>query len=382
MKQLADTAPLSTERKKRAGRLLVSAQRFSAIKTVDQTDFAPEPTDYDSTQTYKDAIGEYFNYHIDYYPLFSYPANPLSPGKWVYFADINDEITEQKFKRDQDIRAFITAFRYSIRNNRRGIIFLKRCIQAAAVVSIFALAAAIAFQGRPMPLSVPTIALMALTGLAVIGGGFYQNVRESQLQSVIDASGKTLANALQERVNNLTKNFIEFLADIDREEANQDMTDPEWTNRSAWWMILSMWMPKRIEYIEKFLQSEMQRLRIFMLRSALVGYAAGYGVLIGIAALSALALWFVPAGGAFKFAVWLSALVLSAGFTWFSLRSSLKLSDIASALGREPLGKSSRFADIDLHEKLGEQIRRDKEKLRQHLLAGGYAENRPNHRHA
>jgi hypothetical protein len=377
MSKLAIATPLSSERKKRARAMLMSAQRFSTIKTVDETDFAPEPTDYEATQAYKDAIGEYFNYHIDYYPLFANPGNPLSPSDWVYFADINDEITEQKFKRDQDIRAFITAFRFAIINNRRGIIFLKRIIQAIVVAAVFGLALALVQQGAPWPPKALAMVLIAVALFALFGGGFYQNIRGSQLQSVIDASGKTLANALQEHVNKLTKNFIEFLADIDREEASEDMTDPEWTNRSAWWMILSMWVPKRIEYIEKFLQSEMQRLRIFMLRSALVGYAAGFAVLFGFSLAAAVALCFMPSGWALKLAVWLLAFMISVAFSLYSLHSSMKLTDISAALGKEPLGKSSRFADIDLHEKLGEQIRRDKEKLRQHLLAGGYAQNRP-----
>jgi hypothetical protein len=369
--------PLSAERKKRARSLLVRSQRFSTIKTVDETDFAPEPTEYEASQVYKTSIGEYFNYHIDYYPLFAHPGNPASPSDWVYFADINDEITEQKFKRDQDIRAFITAFRFAIVNNRRGIIFLKRIIQAIVVAAIFALALAMAWQGELWPPKMLTVWLVLVALFAMFGGGFYQYVRGSQLQSVIDANGKTLANALQEHVNKLTKNFIEFLADIDREEASNDMTDPQWTNRSAWWMILSMWVPKRIEYVEKFLQSEMQRLRIFMLRSALAGYVAGFAVLFGFALAAAVALWLMPGALSWKLAMWLSAFVVSLVFTWFSLSSSVKLADISAALGKEPLGKSSRFADIDLHEKLGEQIRRDKEKLRQHLLAGGYAENRP-----
>lgn len=381
MRYLSIVAPLSNERKQRAKRLLVRAQGFSAIKTDDDADVAPEPTDFDATQSYRGAISEYFNYHVDYYPLFAHPGNPLTPGKWVYFADINDEITEQKFKRDQDIRAFITAFRFAIVNNRTGIIFLKRVIQALAILTIFAVAFALAMQGKAAMFGMPVVVTLVLAGFAVIGGGIYQNMRDSQLQSVIGASGKTLANALQERVNNLTKNFIEFLADIDREEASEDMTDPQWTNRSAWWMILSMWVPKRIEYIEKFLQSEMQRLRIFMLRSALVGYASGYAVLLVLSFAAAAALWFMPGAFAWKLTLWLAAVFLSFLFTLFSLRSSLRLTDISEALGKEPLGKSSRFADIDLHEKLGEQIRRDKEKLRQHLLAGGYAENRPT-RHA
>jgi uncharacterized membrane protein required for colicin V production len=383
MKRSADIAPLSTERKKRAEGLLTRAQSFSALRADDDADIGQEPSGFDETRTFEPFIDKYFNYHIDYYPRFDRPGSPLDPLDWTYFADINDEITEQKFERDQDIRAFITAFRFTIERNRLGIIALKRVIQTVVVLVIFAAAISFAWQSNlPYGHSV-MLGLAAAALFAAVAGGFYQNIRGSQLQSVVDANGKTLANAIQERVNNLNKNFTEFLADIDREEASEDMTDPEWTRRSAWWMQLSMWVPKRIEYIEKFLQSEMQRVRVFMLRSTLTGYASAVGVLSSIALVAGVLLWLDPLHAstpALSWSAWAGGCLAAVLFTLYSLRSSMKLTDISAALGREPLGKSSRFADIDLHKKLSEQVRRDKEKLRQHLLAGGYAQNRPTRR--
>ena len=384
MKNVIDIAPLSTVRKTRAEKLLTRAQRFSALGADDDADIGQESTGFDTTQAFELSIDGYFNYHIDYYPRFDRPGNPLDPLNWTYFADINDEITERKFPRDQDIRAFITAFRYTVEKNRHGIILLKRIVQAIAITAIFAAAISFAWQSDQQHLSSWTMGLGVAALIAIVAGAFYQNIRDSQLQSILDANGKTLANAIQERVNNLNKNFIDFLAGIDREEASEDMTDPGWTKRSAWWMQLSMWVPKRIEYIEKFLQSEMQRVRIFMLRSTLTGYSSAFAVLVSISLTAGLLLWLDPlhtAAPSVRWGAWAVGCLVSVLFTLYSLRSSMKLTDISAALGREPLGKSSRFADIDLHKKLSEQVRRDKEKLRQHLLAGGYAENRPT-RHA
>ena len=57
-------------------------------------------------------------------------------------------------------------------------------------------------------------------------------------------------------------------------------------------------------------------------------------------------------------------------------RQDVSIAGLLRDHGKEPLGHQSRFADIDLHNKLAGQIRRDKEGLRQAQLRGGYGERR------
>jgi hypothetical protein len=251
------------------------------------------------------------------------------------------------------------------------------------------------------------------------------------LRQVTLTCGTRLTKKIQLRVGNLNQAFQFYMRQIDAEERVRDISDAEWTHRSAWWMKLSMWVPKRVEYIEKFLQTEMQRTRIFMLWSGTVGrliamaivligavlalsfVATRSGVAFGamlnpsvwlpVLATASVSMWagwrvlrsdnyFVAALAAslaalFAVFVWATGMALnptSPDLFWLaigalvsvvvaraSIESSVSLSDIATALTKEPLGLNSRFADIRLHDELGEQIRKDKETIRQERLRGG-----------
>jgi len=378
--------PLSDARKARALSMLQrSAQGFYSLKTDGVIDGEEPSTQFAATRIFEKPLDDYFRFRIDYYPLFNAP----SPGdfrKLVYFVDINDEIVESKFPLDRDIRSIITAFRLAFEKNRWSIIGFKRGLQMIALA--FWLAAPAAFlagqtQGMFAGVSAP---LWMLAALALAGGfgaqafvNWLQSVRDTQLKTEIISNGRTLATEIQARVNNLVKNFTEFLANIDREEAYEEMTDAEWTHRSAWWAKLTMWNPKRIEYIEKFVQSEMQRMRIFSIWSGRGGSAIAWliwgGAIALAAAFTVAALAMTGGAGAVALESWLllgAGAIMSIYATRSSLKTSITLADVTEAIGREPMGRTSRFADIELHNKVGEQIRRDKEKLRQAKLSGGY----------
>jgi hypothetical protein len=379
MTTFPDITPRSAERKKRALRHLGRAQTFATLDIAQDDPAEAEPIELDATKVFETDINNYYRFPIDYTPYFDRRWNLLSPSKWLYFIDINDEVIEKKFPRDQDMRSIITAFRYSIIRNRRHIIALKRATQALGLAALLLPALALAYvpslSGNTMVMA--GMALAALLTAVLLGA--YQYMRDSQLKSVLERNGRTLASKIQDRANGLNRHFLEFFARIDREELNEDMADPEWTHRSAWWMKLCMWYPRRIESIEMFLQSEMQRTRIYMLRSAWIGYGSAFLLVLTIplAALLAISLKMPVAGGSAPvWMLWLAGTVAGGLLTLYSIRTSIGLKDIAEAIGKEPLGHQSRFADIDLHNKLAGQIRRDKEGLRQAQLRGGYGENR------
>jgi hypothetical protein len=393
--------PRSAERIRMARELLEdgrAGQGFWRFKPGTENTIKPVPDDYEQTLAFEPDISRYFGYRIDYYPFFDeFNRIPLrrttDPRRWTYFVDINDEIVEEKFQTDQDIRAFITGFRISVELNRWRIIWLKRFIQLLNVILCFAPAVLVAFWPflvqSGLPLRNPSLFVVGVIGglyaLALFGftslALWFQRVREGQLSVVIGNNGKTLASALQRRANNLSRNFVAYLARIDAEEATKRMSDSSWTDRAAWWMKLCLWSPKRIEYIEKFLQSEMQRIRVFMLRSAWQGYAIAYGVLIGSALVAALLVlaevgieWLLRGpklGELAPLGLYLVGLGFAGWFTNRSLLTSVTLRDISEPLGEEPMGEEARFSDAEFDTKLAEQIRKDKEKIRQAFLRGG-----------
>jgi hypothetical protein len=369
------TTSRSAARKAQALQHLGSDETFTTLKIPDTSDSGDDDLDYAASRAFESEINDYYTQHIDYTPWFDRKVSLWRPASWHYYIDIVDERTEERFPSDADIRAAITAFRYSIVRNRRHIIALKRRVQAFGIFVLM------------VPALLAAWSVFDLTQLAIAGGasllialllGGYQYMRDSQLKSILESNGRILANKVQERASTLNRHFTQVLARIDREETTDNMADPEWTRRSAWWMKLSVWFPRRIEGIELFLQSEMQRTRIFMLRSAWAGYAIAYAILIPLLAGSALGVGLAPlhAGVPLGWLLWSAGAVLAFLFTLYSTRTSINLRDIADALGKEPLGRHSRFADLGLHDKLAAQVRGDKERYRQDKLRGGYAENR------
>ena len=393
--------PRSAERMRMAAALLEDgrqAQGFWRFRPGVENEIRPVSDDYDHTLAFRDDLDHYFDYRIDYYPFFNeFNGLPISQTsdlqKWHYFVDINDETTEQKFQPDQDIRSFISGFRLTIERNRWRIIWLKRRIQAFNVIGSFLPAAFVAGlpllgqAGAPVKEVIPIVwgVVVVAYALALFGATsfllWFQGVREGQLSTVIGNNGKTLASALQRRANNLGRNFVGYLAKIDAEETTKTMSNSAWTDRSAWWMRLCLWNPKRIEYIEKFLQSEMQRIRIFMLRTSWQGYGLAYGILLAVAlaaaafvaletwvewAMKGPTLWALGSLG-----LYLVGVVFGVWFTNRSLITSITLGDISVPLGAEPMGEEARFSDLDFDNKLAEQIRKDKEKIRQAFLRGG-----------
>ena len=376
---LSTIAPLSAARKKLALGYLGQSQTFSALRTHDAAETHAEPIDYEATHRFETDINNYYGFHIDYTPYFDRHWNLFRPTDWLYYIDINDEVIEKKFPLDQDIRGVITAFRYSIVRNRRRIIALKRLVQTIGTIALLLPAVVLALHPAYGSNLMALGAMIAVALVIAIGAGVYQHLRDSQLRSVLESNGRTLANQIQTRASDLNRHFLEFFARIDREGSNDNLADPEWTHRSAWWMKLCMWYPRRIEGIETFLQSEMQRTRIFMLRSEWMGYGSALMVLIGLPLFAAAIIAVVQPSAQGVSLPWLFFAGGGAGailFTLYSVRTSMGLTDIAEAVGPDPLGHGSRFADMDLHNKLAGQIRRDKELLRQSNLRGGYGTNR------
>lgn len=377
---LATLAPKSAERKIRARQYLARSQIFTALKIPEENEPKSEPIDYEATRSFEPDINSYYGAHVDYTPYFDRRWNLLRPLQWLYYIDVNDEVMEQKFPRDQDMRAIVTAFRYSIMRNRRRIIALKRTIQAFGIAALLVPSVLLAFAPSLAADAVAAAAIGVVALVVTLIAGGYQYMRDSQLSSVMESNGRTLASEIQERANDLNRHFQEFFARIDREETNDDMANPAWTLRSAWWMKLCMWYPRRIEAIETFLQSEMQRTRIFMLRSAWAGYAIAGLLFVSLPLLALAAIVAAPHPvPALAWIFWIGGSVAAALLTLYSLRTSIHLRDITEALGHEPLGRNSRFADVAIHNRLAEQIRRDKERIRQFNLRGGYGETRKPH---
>src|SRR5580704_14812341 len=100
MVTFSEIAPKSAERKTRALRHLGRAQTFSTLEIADDDPAEAEPLEIEATRVFETDINNYYHFPIDYTPYFDRRWNLLSPSKWLYFIDINDEVIEKKFPRD------------------------------------------------------------------------------------------------------------------------------------------------------------------------------------------------------------------------------------------------------------------------------------------
>ncbi|MFN0204254.1 MAG: hypothetical protein ACKVTZ_22240, partial [Bacteroidia bacterium] len=79
-------------------------------------------------------------------------------------------------------------------------------------------------------------------GLAIVVYLLQTQFLDLTLRQVTLTCGTRLTKKIQLRVGNLNQAFQFYMRQIDAEERVRDISDAEWTHRSAWWMKLSMWV--------------------------------------------------------------------------------------------------------------------------------------------
>ncbi len=358
---------------------------FSADSSVNLRE---EPTGYEQTQHLKKEIDDYFGFRLDYFPFFEQHAPSIWPWNWYFFSDINDDMIERKFPRDADVRTFITAYRMAVQKNQWRNIRKKRTLQL--FVTFLALLPALALGVW----SDVTFGFLGSTGiegdgqtLLLLGGitlifimisywiaKFFLSNTTTLLNATFESSARDLSSKVQNRMNMLAKNQKTFQNHVlSAQTDTDDIENVEWTFRAKWWMQLSMWTPKRIEYIEKFLQSEMQRLRMYRRLTNFIGNLSAFTLWGGCIALAVGTI--MNQGAPLTNLDILVPLALggiaSLRFTMSSIGDKYSITNarISESIGDE---EWQRFSDIGFHEELGEIVRRDKEAIRQATLKGGY----------
>jgi hypothetical protein len=377
--------PLSSKRWRKAKSFLRRSQQSNYWKYRDDADIEREPEDlemFKDRHKYDPELHKYFNFRIDYYPGFE--NEDLVDGIW--FADINDEMIEAKFPRDMDVRAFISAYHISVRRNQWLSIFRKRIWQVA--VSLFLIA----------PIFIATVMIKGDTADGASQGGLFSSglggleiimsaislflaiavarthlsFLNQQLTQVMQGNAQTLNAKIQRRLNVLRQNFTRFYKAISEEEfSGANSQGAEWTDRARWWTRLAMWNPKRIEYIEKFLQSEMQRIRVFRRWSDAIGNMVSLGVFVLQAGvILGLMLRMGPELTSLQLWIGSASIIVAALITYISTNKkfSVQNSWIKRWIGDDDW---PRFSSIGLDVEIGEIVRRDKDRIRQEKMRGG-----------
>lgn len=324
---------------------------LKAIKESDYLSLDPEVQ-----QGLSDRIDLYYGTPLDIFPASEHTKKP--DRFHVLFA----RQIEERFPDDEDLRNRIHDYG---RDVFRGLLFYmlgKRAMQAVVLVGLAWLAAfgPGLFAGVSTMTPVPhvlTVLAMALVCAVVAGVGF---VVFTQYRVQLENRSYELSREIVQRTRELQNLYTNIKAMPDQSETQFQMDGPAWGKRSSFLMRLLLWMGARLEYLEKYTQVEMWRVR----RERYWMDWAG-GILTASVALGWAAIFVAlppPAGADAGFRA-LQAIAIALGVAQ-SIWSYLTLR-MPPNIVRDKLGSESwiRYASLDVDNAVGDQSRRDKERL-------------------
>lgn len=294
-----------------------------------------------------------------------------SPRHWPKFFDkLSEEYITEAFPDDGDLRDVIKTFKDACLHNIARIIDLKRRWQLLVPLAAAAYLSLSHFYLEPrFTVALPVGTLWALKGviLAFILGGYWLFMRivEDSYNAALESSAKGFVNVVQKRMNDLFNAFTSFGKQIDQAENKPG----DWADSAKWWTKVLLWLSKRMEYIEKSIQLELWRIRVWHWiinrRGVVMLYAFAIVPALVVGSTAAiLAATGRPLAG--------SALIDSVIWVGFSLALAMISNGVAntapnflSAAIDTDVWKL--YGDLALHDVLGEQVARDKRRILEEL---------------
>ena len=301
-------------------------------------------------------IDLYYNTPLDIFPFSETHSKPDR------FHVLFERQIEERFPDDDDLRDKITAYGRSLFHSLLGYTIGKRVLLLITLIGLGFLAV----QGPAlMAAATPEPAFRAaLAGLAmVLAAGVFVGVLAmiyTPYRFDLENRSYRLSREIVQRTRELQNLYTNLKAMPDQSETLYAMDGPAWGRRSSFLVRLVLWMGARLEYLEKFIQVETWRVRRerywmnwfggflavavpvgwavpFLMQPAPAGDPVAFRVLQGLAVLVGLACTYV---------------------SWFHFRTPPDL--VRTKLGSETW---IRYASLDVDDVIGDQVRRDKERL-------------------
>ncbi|MGV8928335.1 MAG: hypothetical protein ACOH1E_01160 [Brevundimonas sp.] len=311
-------------------------------------------------------IDEYFNQPLDIFPFWE------SEGKPDRFHVLYARQIEERFPVDSDLRANIYRYGRGVFDALRIHVIVKRATQALAMAAFAALALlGPTWFSQWTGTDAAGAAVAAGSMLAVLG--LYWGIQQIlfiQYRFRLENDSYQLSREIVQRTRELQNLFTSGRAMADQAETRYQQDGKAWGQRALYLTRLTMWLGARMEYLEKYVQMELWRVRrerywmrwlsrimtplvfvsgvaIFALQPGLVGHEVALRGLQGLAVV-------------------LSAIVgLLSYFRW-----QTPVSAVQDKLGIE---NWVRYASLDVDNAVADQVRRDKERLVEYraLTRGG-----------
>jgi len=333
------------------GRVLRSADGI--LKPIqDSAYFSYDPAELEAVSSH---IDEYFNQPLDLFPFWETGRKP--DRFHVLFA----RQIEERFPVDVDLRSHIHDYGRGIFRALMVHIGTKRLNQILALVA-FTLLATLGptwFSGwtgsLPMGVGLAAVAMFAVFGL----WWGVQAILFVQYRFRLENDSYEMSREIVQRTRELQNLFTSSRAMADQAETQYQMDGKGWGQRALYLTRLTMWLGARMEYLEKYVQMELWRIRRERYWTRWLQRILTPLILIIWVLLFALepapteAVWFRGLQGL--------ALVLGVVVSWVSyIRWRTPTEAIQDKLGVEGW---VRYASLDVDNAVADQVRRDKERL-------------------
>ena len=300
-------------------------------------------------------IDLYFNQPLDIFPFWE---NEKKPDRFhVLFA----RQIEERFPADRDIRGRVHAYGRRIFRALCVHVGVKRLTQVLALIAFAVLAEmgptlfAEWAGGQPAGLGLGLLAML------VTGGIFFgvSTILFIQYRFRLENDSYELSREIVQRTRELQNLFTNARALSDQAETTYQMDGKAWGQRALYLTRLVMWIGARMEYLEKFIQMELWRVRRDRYWTRWVSRIAT--PLILIVWLVAFAYERPPIDEVAFRGLQALAVVIGIIISWLSyFRWQTPVGAIQDKLGAESW---VRYASLDVDNAVADQVRRDKERL-------------------
>lgn len=343
--------------------------RTHPLKSLEQRDFisldeSGERHLMQRMDLYFDKPLEMFPYHEDDPEgggVFGAPWLRTKPDRFYAFYERR---IDERFPDDADLRDRVHDFSHYYFGALWSFILTKRLLLALTMGAV--LGAALWAPTAPVlkgDAGLAAGAAVALSALAVmlyvlLSFGFFELFK----LRLTNRAGE-LSRMMVQRTQDLRKIFIWVQAYPDQLETDHFGDQKAWGGRSQFLMRLLMWLAKRMEYIEAYVQVEMWRIR----RARFWAATTGLILTLMLLAAGVAAAWLVPnrwsqASGPIAPGVVTAVFVLLGYLSYQFWNPSM-------SIVKEKLAPESwvRFGSLELDRVIGNQVRRDKERISEYL---------------
>jgi hypothetical protein len=301
-------------------------------------------------------IDEYFNQPLDIFPFWE------TDGKPDRFHVLFARQIEERFPVDNDIRARIHDYGRRVFRALVVHVSVKRLSQAGAMAAF----AALAILGPGLFTGWSGSEGMGLglaAGAMLVAFGVFwglQAVLFIQYRFQLENDSYELSREVVQRTRELQNLFTSARAMADQAETQFQQDGKGWGRRAAYLTRLTMWIGARMEYLEKYVQMELWRVRRerYWMRWA----QRIMTPLVMVIGLAVLALQPAPetGEGGFRGLQGLAALLGIAVSYLSYFRWRTPVAAVQDKLGVEGW---VRYASLDVDNAVADQVRRDKERL-------------------